>query len=53
MRGRFEMNTTTMRVLVVEPGKRPIVKRLRKKEKPETVGIQQFQDIRTFLVWWR
>ena len=28
MRGRFEMDTTTMRVLVVEPGKRPIVKEI-------------------------
>ena len=28
MRGRFEMDTTTMRVLVVEPGKRPIAKEI-------------------------
>ena len=29
MEGRIEMDTTTMRVLVVEPGKRPIVKEIR------------------------
>ena len=28
MRGRFEMDTTTMRVLVVEPGRRPMVKEI-------------------------
>ena len=40
MRGRFEMDTTTMRVLVVEPGKHPIVKEIETGLEPlqEAVG---------------
>ena len=34
MRGRFEMDTTTMRVLVVEPGRRPIERRTQTLDRP-------------------